>query len=91
MRAGPYHPAFGYMVKARLKRRIMEREIESAIVATGRAKSSLLLRIPRQRKEEYLGHRRENMDYLERRFPETRITRAFADSDRVEIFIENES
>jgi hypothetical protein len=78
------------MVKARLKRRIMEREIESAIVATGRAKSSLLLRIPHRGKEEYLGHRRENMDYLEKRFPETRITRVFADSERLEIIIENE-
>lgn len=86
--AGPYHPAFGFMVKARLKRRIMEREIEGAIEATGRAQGSLLLRIPHRGKEEYLGHRAGNMDYLRKRFPETRIERAFIDTGRLEIIIE---
>jgi len=87
--AGPYHPAFGFLVKARLKRRSMERAIEGALGTSRNAPGSLLLRIPRRGKEEYIGHRSENLDYLRRRFPEIRIAHAFADFDRMEIVIEN--
>ncbi|MCU0845961.1 MAG: radical SAM protein [Spirochaetes bacterium] len=87
--AGPYHPAFGFLVKARLKRRILERELARALERSVSAPSEALLRIPLREKEEYLGHRGENMEYLGALFAPVKIMRIFVNSDRPEIIIEN--
>ncbi len=87
--AGPYHPAFGFLVKARLKRRGMVREIERAMGPFARVPDAIRLHLPLCGREEYLGHRGENMEYLKLRFAPSEITRVFVDSDRLEIIIEN--
>ncbi|HSV95344.1 MAG TPA: radical SAM protein [Spirochaetota bacterium] len=86
--AGPYHPAFGFLVKARLKRRIIERELAGVLERSASPPSAVRLQIPLREKEEYLGHRGENMEHLKARFAPVHITRILVDSDRPEIIIE---
>ncbi len=73
--AGPYHPAFGFLVKARVKRNLMEKEI----VSFGQRETLphgavLTLGIPARNIEEYYGSGNENIRYLRNRFMLKRIT-----------------
>ena len=66
--AGPYHPAMGFLVRARLKRRILDRalaEFESAHDVTGK---NILVMIPSLKKEEYTGMAKENLLYLKKKY-----------------------
>lgn len=66
--AGPYHPAFGFLVKSRLRRGEMESALRESIAKAGDPAGEALLIIPRKSSEEYIGHGRENIEYLRERF-----------------------
>lgn len=66
--AGPYHPSFGYLVKARVRRdemaACMERHIGNGLTGADRVS----IRIPERFMEEYLGANRENIAFLQSSF-----------------------
>ncbi len=72
--AGPYHPAFGFLVKSRAKRELMAGAIEEYLAARAPHPPSLTLDIPSFEAEEYIGLRRENIVWLENRFSPLAVT-----------------
>lgn len=88
--AGPYHPAFGFLVKSRVKRRRLAHEISRMLGRDSSSPVVIRLRIPMREKEEYIGYRGENIEYLGALFAPARIVRSFGDLESLEIFIENE-
>lgn len=70
--AGPYHPAFGYLVKVHWWRQEVDRNL--AAYRPG-AKKSLLLRVPQRFISEALGPQQMNIDYWLKKwqFDEVRI------------------
>jgi histone acetyltransferase (RNA polymerase elongator complex component) len=66
--AGPYHTAFGFLVKSRVRRRVMETVLEEFIAKAGGPVREAVLIIPRGNSEEYIGHGRENISYLKDAF-----------------------
>jgi histone acetyltransferase (RNA polymerase elongator complex component) len=67
--AGPYHPAFGFKVKSRLKRDRMEAVLRSYLKDNpSPAHRVLHLVLPDTNKEEYIGSKKENITYLQDRF-----------------------
>jgi len=64
--AGPYHPAFGFLVKSRVKRDELAGLIgEHVRYATP---AGIHLSIPVRDSEEYIGHRKDNILYLKEHF-----------------------
>ncbi len=66
--AGPYHPAMGFLVRARMKRRILDSvlaEFESAHDVAGK---NILVMIPFSKKEEYTGMAKGNLLYLKEKY-----------------------
>ncbi|MDA3901642.1 MAG: radical SAM protein [Spirochaetes bacterium] len=64
--AGPYHTAFGFLVKARHRRNCMEKEL-SALKEKNSA-DLITAELPSQNYEEHIGHKRENISYLEEKY-----------------------
>jgi histone acetyltransferase (RNA polymerase elongator complex component) len=63
--AGPYHPAFGFLVKSRVKREIMENRVSEALNDSDfNSSETLKLVIPEIEREEFIGYKRENLTYL---------------------------
>lgn len=66
---GPYHPAFGFLVKSRIKREIMETRIAETLGGSHlNPKKKLKLCIPELEREEYIGYKRENLKYLRNKY-----------------------
>lgn len=65
--AGPFHPSFGFLVKARLRRDEMETRM-SALLSEGRDYGKLTIKLPHNGKEEYIGYKRENVQYIQDKF-----------------------
>jgi len=63
--AGPYHPAFGHMVKSRWWRERLDREFACSAKTAG---PELNLRVPRRRLSEVIGLGRSNLDYWKSRW-----------------------
>ncbi len=79
--AGPYHPAFGFMVKARTKRAILEKSLRDFLRHRhGGNPGRLMLHLPHNGIEEYIGHRRENIRYLEQLFDITGLEYRMAET-----------
>lgn len=67
--AGPYHPSFGGLVRSRARREEIESLIRSRISSHGHSENGLLaIAIPNSHAGEYIGDKKENMQYLERLF-----------------------
>ncbi len=66
--AGPYHPAFGFLVKARRKRCVMDLILREALANANGPVAGALIIIPRKNSEEYVGHGRENIRHLKEKF-----------------------
>jgi hypothetical protein len=64
--AGPYHPSFGFLVKSRVRRDAAEREIRRAAASFPGKPAGCTLTVPEDEIGEYIGHRRENVLYLEK-------------------------
>lgn len=60
---GPYHPAFGEMVKSRIKRD----EFEALILAEGH-KKDITLEVPKNEISQFVGQKRCNIIYLENKY-----------------------
>lgn len=65
--AGPYHTAFGFFVKSRLKRDLLEQRITLAQRGMTADHSRIHITIPLRDSGEYIGHKKENILYLSRR------------------------
>lgn len=65
--AGPYHPAFGFFVKARIRRNELALKAMEFIALNPGAKNPGLS-LPVAYSEEYIGHKRENIRWLEQTF-----------------------
>ncbi len=84
--AGPYHPAFGFLVKSRAKREILVRAVAEFLANRDPYPPSLTLDLPSRETEEYIGLRRENIAWLERRFSPLAFTcRVFPDKRELAI------
>ena len=64
---GPYHPAFGFLVKSRLRRYEMEELINQHWIYQKNLQG-IDITIPEKNKEEYIGIKKNNMIYLKNRF-----------------------
>jgi histone acetyltransferase (RNA polymerase elongator complex component) len=68
--AGPYHPAFGFLVRARMRRNELKKMIDDE---ARRGFCHIRIALPGTYTEEYIGHRRENILWLETAFPALRL------------------
>lgn len=66
--AGPYHPSFGYLVKARARRDEMVACLKRHIREGRSVADRITVRIPSRFMEEYLGANRENIAFLQSMF-----------------------
>lgn len=60
---GPYHPAFGEMVKSRIVRDEMEEKIKS--LPNDR---EIIFEVPQDRVSQFVGHQRSNILYLQKKY-----------------------
>jgi len=65
--AGPYHQALGFLIKSRHKRGILETMLQNA-VGLNNGRNSISIVIPDKMKEEFIGMKRDNIIYLEKKF-----------------------
>jgi len=70
--AGPYHPAIGFMIKSRYRRRHLESIFETWQRNNSDVKTAALF-LPEKNREEYIGMNRENIFYLKEKFFLTEI------------------
>ena len=82
--AGPYHPAFGFFVKSRIKRNIMEDKIRE-FLRSNPCEGEISLSLPPVETEEYLGHKKENIRYLAKTFNLDRVRYAQAQVSKITI------
>ncbi len=67
--AGPYHPSFGFLVKARVRRDIMAELIGRHLGhGTGALPRRIHLLLPDKNTEEFVGSARNNIVFLQKRF-----------------------
>jgi histone acetyltransferase (RNA polymerase elongator complex component) len=72
--AGPYHPAFGFLVKSRVKRDIIEKRISEALSDSDfNSRETLEMVIPEMEREEFIGYKRENLTYLRDKYRNVNI------------------
>ena len=83
---GPYHPSFGFLVKSRLKRDIMENKINEILSNTFNSSiNSIEIAIPFREKEEFIGNKKENISYLKRLYNNIEIDYNINKEDDLEI------
>ncbi|HNW28603.1 MAG TPA: radical SAM protein [Spirochaetota bacterium] len=67
--AGPYHPSFGFLVKARLRREQMTARIGRHLHDNdGRLTGRIRIVLPDKNTEEYVGSGKENIDFIQKHF-----------------------
>ena len=86
--AGPYHTAFGFFVKSRLKRNILEKRISHARSAMTADYSRIHISIPFHDSGEYIGHKKENILYLSQRLAPLGLEYTIDTSAEAEPFIQ---
>lgn len=74
--AGPYHPSFGFFVKSHYRRKQMMDRTD--LFGPYRGKDIMLF-LPRENSEEYIGYKKDNMRYLESHFGLKSIVYAVSD------------
>ena len=74
--AGPYHEALGFMIKSRYRRGIMENIVKNEIRLKSHS-NTLSIIIPNEKKEEYIGMKKENIFYLMDKFLLTKLDYTF--------------
>ncbi len=80
--AGPYHEALGFLIKSRHKRKILE-ELINNVNEVDKNHFSLIL--PEKMKEEYIGMKKENINYLKQKFCINRLDYKFENIENPEI------
>jgi len=72
--AGPYHPSFGFFVKARVRRDLMAELLARHLVTgAGQLPRHIHLVLPDINTEEFVGSGRNNIEFLQKRFNLERI------------------
>lgn len=71
--AGPYHPAFGFLVRSRATGEMMERAVAAWLASEGRGATHARLLVPAARAGEHIGHLRANILRIERSFAQVRF------------------
>ena len=69
--AGPYHPAFGFLVRSRVRRNELEKMIDDALIR--RPYTIMTITLPGLLNEEYIGNARDNLLWLANRFPQLEL------------------
>lgn len=82
--AGPYHPAIGFMIKSRYRRKALETLFADWRYENNDIKIATLL-LPAKNREEYVGMNRENIFYLKDKFFLTEIICKYTDSNEPSI------
>ncbi|MBN2079591.1 MAG: radical SAM protein [Spirochaetes bacterium] len=80
--AGPYHPSFGHLVKARFRRDEMMAIVREYLSRNEHVHTIRFL-IPSRNTEEYIGYRRENIRHIQHYFGLTRIDFTVVTASRV--------
>ncbi|TFH43773.1 MAG: radical SAM protein [Chrysiogenales bacterium] len=83
--AGPYHESFGHLVKSRARRDEMLRRAGELLARHDGAARAIRFLIPHPHKEEYIGNRKENIDFIRRHFGLDRVDYAVVDAPRVSV------
>ncbi len=78
--SGPYHPAFGFLVKSRLKRDEIKEKLIS-MLNDNPGSRKLVLELPLLCSEEYIGHRKENIRHLKEKFNLETLEYRISDTD----------
>ncbi len=86
--AGPYHTAFGFLVKSRYRLMNMLSEIDGIEHET--TCENLSIKIPSLCSEEYIGMRKNNMDYIKKHFALKNLTYQINDISRPVYFFIDE-
>ncbi len=79
--AGPYHPAFGFMVKSRYRYRQLAKVILEFTTTNIHISGDLHIHIPKVHAEEYIGYRRENISMLQQDYPQYKIAYSITSVD----------
>ena len=66
--AGPYHPALGFLVRSRMKRRILDKAIIAFKKENDITGKNIIANIPFIGKEEYIGMAKDNILYLKKKY-----------------------
>ncbi len=67
--AGPYHPSFGFLVKARVRRDYMASHVDRYLRNnTGKQTGNIRMILPDKNTEEFIGSGRENIQFLKNHF-----------------------
>jgi len=82
--AGPYHPAIGFMIKSRYRRRALEALFKEWRAEHSDSKSASLL-LPGKNREEFIGMNRENIFYLKEKFFLTDLICKYTDNSKLSI------
>lgn len=61
--AGPYHPAFGFLVKSRVCRNKLDE-----LISRNNKQNELKILLPMKNREEYIGMKKENIMFLENKY-----------------------
>lgn len=84
--AGPYHPAFGFLVRSRIQRDVMEARIVDFLkINLSRQVRKINIVIPYKTKEECIGMQKTNIDFLKRRFNPIEIDHCVSKTSDIEI------
>jgi len=65
--AGPYNTSFGFLVKSRIKRNLIQQAMDDFSVYSQKLKEISLL-IPEKEKEEYIGLKKSNISWLKKEY-----------------------
>ncbi len=82
--AGPYHPAIGFMIKSRYRRRALETLFKDWRSEHSDSRPVSLL-LPGKNREEFIGMNRENIFYLKEKFFLTDIVCKYTDNSEPSI------
>lgn len=82
--AGPYHPAFGFFVRSALRLDELTLCIDGFLKLNGPLDEIKII-IPLKKKEEYIGHKKCNIETLKSRYGLTAVEYSFSGSDELSI------
>ena len=76
--SGPYHTAFGFLVKSYIKKNILETTLRNLLITNKTQPNEIHIILPEKEKEEYIGMKKQNIEYLKTEFNLKKITISFA-------------
>ncbi len=76
--SGPYHTAFGFLVKSYIKKNILETTLRNLLITNKTLPNEIHIILPEKEKEEYIGMKKQNIEYLKTEFNLKKITISFA-------------